>query len=61
MVVCTGSFSWLQFSRCFHGVKKELHVSINSTELQKDTHISELLKLKQFVYALFTYDHEKSS
>ena len=32
---------------------------LNSTELQKDTQISELRKLKQFVYALFTYDHEK--
>ena len=29
MNVCVGYFSWLQLSRCFHGVKKELYVSIN--------------------------------
>ena len=29
MDVCAGSYSWLQLSSCFHGVKKELHVAIN--------------------------------
>ena len=29
MNVCVGSFSLLQLSRCFHGVKKGLYVAIN--------------------------------
>ena len=52
----------LQISRCFHGVKKELHVAINIIAQNfKDTQISEMRKLKQFVYALFTQEHKKSS
>ena len=28
IVVCAGSFSWLQLSRCLHGIKQELHLAI---------------------------------
>ena len=61
MVVCAGSFSWLQFSRCFHGVKKKLHVAINIISQNfKGTQMVELRKLNQFVYALFTQRKKKA-